>query len=179
MSDSCDPVDVACQAHLSVGFFRQEYWSGLPFPSPGDLPDPQMKPRSPALQADSLPTELWGKPKLTMDMLNYMSTLNQQWRVGVQSDYLLSEFSLQGQKHRHLLKAAHFLQNYDHNSLFPSDASVCVQPDLCSRIQENSRGRKAHLLLHLCFMHRERNFQSERYKISLHFMATSPHEYFQ
>ena len=45
-----------------MGFCRQEYWSGLPFPSPGDLPDPGIKPRSPALQADSLPTELWGKP---------------------------------------------------------------------------------------------------------------------
>ena len=38
-------------------FSRQEYWSGLPFPSPGDLPDPGIKPRSPALQADSLPSE--------------------------------------------------------------------------------------------------------------------------
>ena len=43
---------------LSVGFSRQEYWSGLPFPSPGDFPDPGIKPRSPARQADSLPTEL-------------------------------------------------------------------------------------------------------------------------
>jgi len=40
-----------------MGFSRQEYWSGLPFPAPGDLPDPGIKPRSPALQADSLPTE--------------------------------------------------------------------------------------------------------------------------
>ena len=56
------PQTVACQAPLSVGFSRQEYWSGLPFPSPGDLPDPGIKPRSPALQADSLPTELRGKP---------------------------------------------------------------------------------------------------------------------
>ena len=60
--DSCDPMDVACQTRLSMGFFRQEYWSGLPFPSPGDLPDPGIKPRSPALQADSLPTELEGSP---------------------------------------------------------------------------------------------------------------------
>ena len=52
----------AHQPPLSMGFSRQEYWSGLPFPSPGDLPDPGIKPRSPALQADSLPTELWGKP---------------------------------------------------------------------------------------------------------------------
>ena len=53
---------VACQAPLSMGFSRQEYWSGLPFPSPGDLPDPGIEPRSLALQADSLPTELQGKP---------------------------------------------------------------------------------------------------------------------
>ena len=53
---------VACQAPLSMGFFWQEYWSGLPFPSPGDFPNSGIKPWSPALQADSLPTELWGKP---------------------------------------------------------------------------------------------------------------------
>ena len=43
-----------------MGFSRQEYWSGLPFPSPGDLPDPGIKPGFPALQVDSLPTELPG-----------------------------------------------------------------------------------------------------------------------
>jgi len=41
-----------------MGFSRQEYWSGLPFPSPGDLPDPGIEPRSPELMADSLPIEL-------------------------------------------------------------------------------------------------------------------------
>ena len=46
----------------SMGFSRQEYWSGLPFPSPGDLPNPGIEPRSPALEVDSLPTELQGKP---------------------------------------------------------------------------------------------------------------------
>ena len=56
---------VAHQAPLSMGFSRQEYWSGLPFPSPGDLPDPEIEPRSPTLQADSLPTEPQGKPKNT------------------------------------------------------------------------------------------------------------------
>ena len=45
-----------------MGFSRQGYWSGLPFPSPGDLPDPGIKPRSPALQADTLPTKLLVKP---------------------------------------------------------------------------------------------------------------------
>ena len=49
---------VARQAPLSIGFSRQEYWSGLPFPSPGDLSDPGIKPGSPAMQVDSLPTEL-------------------------------------------------------------------------------------------------------------------------
>ena len=48
---------VAHQAPLSIGFSRKEYWSGLPFPSPGDLPNPGIEPRSPALHADSLPTK--------------------------------------------------------------------------------------------------------------------------
>ena len=55
------PWTVAHQAPLSVGSSRQEYWSGLPFPSPGDLPDPGIEPRSPALQADALTSELPGK----------------------------------------------------------------------------------------------------------------------
>ena len=51
------PWTVAHQAPLSMGFSRQEYWSGLLFPSPGDLPDPGIEPRSPALQADTLTSE--------------------------------------------------------------------------------------------------------------------------
>ena len=57
------PWTVACQAPRSMGFSRQEYWSGLSFPSPGDLPDPGIEPGSSALQVDSLPTELWRKPE--------------------------------------------------------------------------------------------------------------------
>ena len=59
------PWIVARQAPLSMGFSRQEYWSGLPFPSPGDLPNPGIEPTSPvspALHANSLPTEPPGKP---------------------------------------------------------------------------------------------------------------------
>ena len=56
---------VAHQAPLSMEFSRQEYWSGLPFPSPGGLLDPGIEPGSPALQADSLPTELRGKPHVS------------------------------------------------------------------------------------------------------------------
>ena len=54
---------MTCQVPLSTGFSRQEYWSGLPFPSPGDLPNLGIEPRSPALQADALPSELLGKAK--------------------------------------------------------------------------------------------------------------------
>ena len=56
------PWTVSLQAPLSVEFSRQEYWSGLPFPLPGDLPEPGIKPESPALHADSLPHESSGKP---------------------------------------------------------------------------------------------------------------------
>ena len=55
------PWTIAHRASLSIGFSRQEYWSGLPFPAPGDLPNPGIKPGSPALQADSLPAEPPGK----------------------------------------------------------------------------------------------------------------------
>ena len=57
VSDSVTPWTVACQAPPSMGFSRQEYWSGLSFPSPGGLPNPGIKSASPALQADSLPSE--------------------------------------------------------------------------------------------------------------------------
>ena len=58
------PWSVACQAPLSMGFYRQEYWSGLPFPSPEDLPDPGIEPGFPQRQADSLPTGLPGNSQL-------------------------------------------------------------------------------------------------------------------
>ena len=64
------PWTAARQAPLSMGFSRQEYWSGLPFSSPGDLPYPGIEPGSPVLQADSLPSEPPGKPILTGKMPN-------------------------------------------------------------------------------------------------------------
>ena len=57
------PWTVAHQAPPSMGFSRQEYWSGLPFPSPGDLPNPGIEPWSPALQADALTSEPPGRPQ--------------------------------------------------------------------------------------------------------------------
>ena len=64
MSDSAITWTTACQAPLSIGFSRQGYWSGQPFPSLEDLLDPGIKPGSPALQADSLPSESPGKPNV-------------------------------------------------------------------------------------------------------------------
>ena len=58
----CDLWTIAHQAPLSMGFSRQEYWCGLPFPSPGDLPDPGIEPRSPTMQADALTSAPPGKP---------------------------------------------------------------------------------------------------------------------
>ena len=56
------PWTIDYEVPPSMGFSRQEYWSGLPFPSPGDLPHPEIEPKSPALQSDALPSEPQGKP---------------------------------------------------------------------------------------------------------------------
>ena len=58
----CDPVDCSLPGSSILGFSRQEYWRGLPFPSPGDLPNPGIEPGSPALQADALTSQPPGKP---------------------------------------------------------------------------------------------------------------------
>ena len=65
ISDSLRPhgLYVAHQAPLSMGFSRQKYWSGLPFPSPGDLPDPGIEPKSPALVGGFFTAEAPGKPE--------------------------------------------------------------------------------------------------------------------
>ena len=70
---------VACQAPLFTGFSRQEYWSGLPCPLPGDLPDPGIKPRSPALQMDSSPAEPQGKPVLSWRPVNAVLAHTNIW----------------------------------------------------------------------------------------------------
>ena len=71
------PWTVAHQAPLSMGFSRQEYWSGLPFPSPGDLPGPNpgIEPRSPAWQADALSSEPPGKVQILAPVLSLASHL--------------------------------------------------------------------------------------------------------
>ena len=64
------PWSVARQAPLSMGFSRQGYWSGVPFPSPGDLPDPGIEFGSPVLQADSLPSEPPGTRLYSKHLVN-------------------------------------------------------------------------------------------------------------
>ena len=96
MSDSATLWTVARQALLSMGFSRQEYWSELPRPLPGDLPILGIKPRSPTLLADSLPSELPGKPKNTgVGSLSLLQEIfpTQEWNWGflLQTDSLPAE----------------------------------------------------------------------------------------
>ena len=70
-----------------MGFSRQEYWSRLPFPSPGDIPNPGIKPRSPALQADALTSEPPGKPKTIRGWVQNISIVKLQ----LKEDYLVSK----------------------------------------------------------------------------------------
>ena len=65
------PWTIVYQASPSMGFSRQEYWNGVPLPSPGVLPDPGIEPGSPALQADTLPSEPPGKPKVLRVAFRY------------------------------------------------------------------------------------------------------------
>ena len=75
VSSSATPWTVAHQAPLSMGFSRQEYWSGLPYPSPGDLPNPGIEPSSPMSPALHFTTEPLGKPKLKARPHNYFDFL--------------------------------------------------------------------------------------------------------
>ena len=102
VSDSTKSWTVACQAPLSMKFSRQEYWNGLLFPSPGDLPDPRIKPRSPALQADSLPAEPQGKPKNTgvgsLSLLQWIFlTQESNWGL-LHCRWILYQLRYQGRK---------------------------------------------------------------------------------
>ena len=78
------------QAPPSMGFFRQEYWSGLPFPSPGDLPDPGIEPLSSVLQADSLPSEPPGKsPYISPSETSLFRAASLGWESDCSLDPLL------------------------------------------------------------------------------------------
>ena len=95
------PWSLAYQAPLSMGFSRQEYWSGLPFPSPGDLPNPRTEAGSPALQADALPSELPEKASntvtssmKTLKMVPVKKNVSSDWRAICFIIYFLVEIVL-------------------------------------------------------------------------------------
>ena len=92
------PWTVALQAPLSMGFSRQKYWSGLPFPSPGDLPNPGIKPETPALQADSLlsePPEKLMQTWVWIPALQFNSWCNIEWVLYTwRLDFLISKLRI-------------------------------------------------------------------------------------
>ena len=91
MSDSfATPWTVTLQAALSMGFPRQESWSGLPFPPPGDLSDPAIKSMSPAWQADSLRLSHLGRLLYYSTEVLYDITIGGKWLKGKQYLYILS-----------------------------------------------------------------------------------------
>ena len=99
---------IACQAPLSMWFSRQEYWSGLPFLSPGDLQDPDIETRSPALQSDTLPIALQGKVKYNLREGNQFSSISQS----CQTLYDTTDYSTPGfPVHHQLLE---LIQTYVH-----------------------------------------------------------------
>ena len=75
-------MDYSLPGSLSMEFSRQEYWSGLPFPPIGDLPDPGIKPKSPALRADSLPSEPPGKPNLSVLSFSHTYEIKRRLLLG-------------------------------------------------------------------------------------------------
>ena len=75
------PWVIACQTSLSMGFLRQEYWSELPFPSPGDHSNPGIKPGSPALQGDSLTSWPQVKPRYSYSYILYIIHINNWYMV--------------------------------------------------------------------------------------------------
>ena len=68
----CDPMACSLPGFSTMGFSQQEYWSGLPFPSPGDLPDPGIEPGSPALEADAVTSEPPGKPEIPAELFQIL-----------------------------------------------------------------------------------------------------------
>ena len=121
------PWTVALQAPLSMGFPRQEYWSGLPFPSPGDLPNPGIVPASfasSALQVDSLPAEPSGKQKNKSNPnqtfspvnLNFGKFLSKKMRSSCH--FCSEEFNCRTQRNQGFLTIQSLLQNCWEENLF-------------------------------------------------------------
>ena len=127
----CDPMDCTCQAPLSMGFSRQDYWSGLPFPSPGDLPNPGIEPGSPALQADSLPSEPQGEH----------ATVIPSWSHFISPRLFTSDISLELEK---LASLGYFGQ------VFFSFLMNTILTDMVSYFQLDTKCLTFHVLIWTC-----------------------------
>ena len=125
------PWTVACQAPLSMGFSRQGYWSGLPFSSPGDLPNPGNKPRSPTLHADSLPSDslVAQNLKMTLNFLDLSQYVEQTGNTMKTLQKFPSRFSVNFAS-QHYCKAAHGLSQY-----FSIRAREKIDPEVYSKRQ--------------------------------------------
>ena len=119
------PWVITCQVPLSMGFSRQEHWSGLPFPSPGDLPNPGIKPGSPTLQVDSLPAEPPGKPK-ECQTISKMNSTNQIMLGNFLLDFIMCGLCI----HSSSLECrlfSFFMITYDSTMNFFVNFAYCAQ----------------------------------------------------
>ena len=92
-----DPGPVTCQAHMSMGFSKQEYWSGLLCPPPGDLPNPGIKPvssASPAFQADSLPLSHLGSPHSSVGNYNWFVNMENRWHSFIIKTVIFQSYAM-------------------------------------------------------------------------------------
>ena len=128
------PLTVAHQAPLSMGFSRQEHWSGLPLLSPGDLPNPGINPPSPALQADSLPSEPQGKPCY---IIHQGKNLFESFSMNC--DLYIGSFSLQKEAFSSLLirnATIHTTDDYRKHLTFAM-TTILYLPSLPSSVKKN------------------------------------------
>ena len=113
------PWTVACQAPLSMGFSRQEYWSGLPFPSPGDLPDPGIEPASPALQADSYQLSYEGSPSSVRSLKKQKSSKKTSTSALLSMPKSLTVWIS--------TNYGKFLKRWEYQTTLPASRETCVQ----------------------------------------------------
>ena len=130
VSDSATPWTIAYQASLSMEFSRQEYWSGLPCPLQGDLPNPGIKPRSLALQADSLPSEPPGKPVLNVLNDCFLKVLF--WNNVRFTRKLLEQY----RKCLHPPPSSHHDNIRDHTRKLTQGSTTSYAPDLASMLSQ-------------------------------------------
>ena len=137
VSSSVIPWPVARQAPLPLGFSRQEYWSRLPCPPPGDLPNPGLEPRSPALRADSLLSELSGKPKNTgvgsLSLLQGIFPIQESTRGFLHCRWILYQLSYQSSPQNCYINWVHArIWLFSHHLTTFSKSSYTVFVSYCS-----------------------------------------------